>query len=189
MKKKLILIAGIPAAGKTRYGVHIAARLNLPFFGKDHFKEKLHDVLKWDNTVRDNSKLYGMAAYSALYHAAECLMKTGISLVLESNFVPPCTPIINNFVTQYGYQALTVLFDAEIRVLHQRFCARDTMDERHPGLVSGSLIHDDFSLENFEKGCVSMREFCIGERIIVDTTDFSAVDYDLIDRKIMDLLK
>ena len=184
MNKKLILIAGIPASGKTRYGIHISEKLNLPFFSKDHFKEKLHDVLKWDNTVRGNSKHYGTAAYSVFYHATECLMKAGVSLVVESNFVPQCEEILNRYVTQYGYLAMTVLFDAEITVLHKRFLERDETEERHPGLVSGGLIHDDFNLNKFEEGCKPMREFRVGEKITVDTTYFAELDYSAIDEMV-----
>jgi len=185
---KLILIAGIPASGKTRYGLHISNRLNLIFFSKDAFKEKLHDVLKWDNAVRENSKFYGMAAYSVFFHAVECAMRTGAPLAIESNFVPECEETLNVFASRYCYEALTVLFDADSKILHRRFIERDLTGERHRGLISGGLKHDDFSPENFEKSCAPMRDFIIGERIVVDTTDFAKVDYGEIDEKVIGFL-
>lgn len=41
---KLILIAGIPASGKTRYGLHLSEIVELPFFSKDAFKKHLHGL-------------------------------------------------------------------------------------------------------------------------------------------------
>ena len=175
----VILIAGIPASGKTTYARHISEKLNIPFVGKDAIKEKLYDVLKYDTSRRENSKLYGAASYSVFFHIAECLMKADVSFVLESNFSPASADVLLPLVQQYHYRALTVLFDADIKVLHKRFCERDATVERHPGLVTKGTVLVDF--DTFSEGTLPLRDFCIGERITVDTTDFSKVDYDKVD--------
>jgi dephospho-CoA kinase len=41
--KFLILIAGVPASGKTRYALHLAEKLHIPVFCKDHIKEHLYE--------------------------------------------------------------------------------------------------------------------------------------------------
>ena len=189
MNKKLILIAGIPASGKTSCGLRIAKKFNVPFFSKDHFKERLHDALKWDNTVRANSKLYGGAAYDMALHAAERTMAAGAPLMLESNFRPENAVDIAEMVSRHNYEALTVLFDADIKTLHRRFIGRDETEERHPGLISGGLKHADFTLENFEAGCAPLRKFRVGELVIVDTTDFDSVDYGALDGRIENFLR
>ena len=48
MKPYIILIAGVPASGKTAYARHVAEKLHIPFIGKDNIKEKLYDSLQWD---------------------------------------------------------------------------------------------------------------------------------------------
>jgi len=175
----VILVAGIPASGKTIYAQHISEKLNIPFIGKDAIKEKLHDVIKFDTSKRENSQLYGAASYSVFFHIAECLMKADVSFVFESNFSPASANVLLPIIQQYNYQALTVLFDADIKVLHKRFCERDVTDERHPGLVTkGTDLHN---FDTFSKGTLPLRDFCIGEKITVDTTDFSTVDYNKID--------
>jgi len=183
----IILVAGIPAAGKTTYARHITKKLHIPFIGKDNIKEKLHDVLQYDTSKQGNSKLYGSASYSVFFHIAECLMKVDVSFVLESNFTPDSAEILAPLVQKYNYRALTVLFDADMEVLHKRFCERDITDERHPGLRSKSGINNDF--EHFKSGTLPLRDFCVGDKITVDTTDFLKVDYGSIDCSIINFIE
>ena len=188
-KPYIIAIAGIPASGKTVYGRHLAEKMNIPFISKDAIKEKLHDVLKFDNTARENSQLYGAASYSVFYHITECLMKTKISFILESNFHPMSVEKLSKLTEEYGYNAVTVLFDADIQVLHKRFVERDLTEERHPGLVSIIAVENSLNdFEVFKTGTAPLREFCIGKKIVVDTTDFSKVSYEEVDKKVLEAI-
>jgi len=179
MKSYLIIIAGIPASGKTTYGKHIAEKLRIPFICKDSIKEKLYDAIHYDTSKRENLQLYGTASYSVFFHIAECLMKADISFVLESNFTPFSSEVLLPLVQQYSYRPLTILFDADMKVLHKRFCERDVTDERHPGLASKSDAFSDF--DTFKNGALPFREFCVGDKLTVDTTDFSKINYVNVD--------
>lgn len=187
MNQYVVIIAGIPAAGKTTYARHISEKLHAPFISKDNIKEKLYDVLRFDTSKRENEQLYGMASYSVFYHIAEQLMKADISFVLESNFTPYSAEVLSPLVQKYGFRAITVLFDADIKVLHKRFCDRDITDERHPGLMSKSNVYNDF--DTFNNVSLPLRDFCVGKKIMVDTTDFGTVDYNEIDTLIIDFTK
>ncbi len=182
-KPYIIIICGIPASGKTTYGIHIAERLRIPFLSKDDMKQCLHDAFGYDTTVYANAKIYGMAAYVVSYHTAEMLMRCGLPFVFESNFTPMSVDILEPLIEGYGYQALTIAFDADIRVLHKRFVARDDSGDRPEGLKSASGIYHDF--DTFANATLPLRAFDVGgERITIDTTDFSNVHYDEIDRKV-----
>ena len=183
MMPYVIIIAGIPASGKTTYARHIAEEMHIPFIGKDAIKEKLYDVLRFDTSKRENSQLYGMASYGVFFHIAECLMKADVSFVLESNFIPSSADVLNPLIQKYTYRALTVLFDADMKVLHKRFCDRDVTEERHPGLASKSNVFNDY--EVFNTVTLPLRDFCVGEKIVVDTTDFTKVEYSKIDAQIV----
>jgi predicted kinase len=183
----VIIIAGISASGKTVYARHISEKLNIPLIARDSIKEKLHDVIRFDNIKRETSKLYGTASYSVLFHIAECLMKADISFVLESNFSPASVDDLMPLVKLYNYKPLTVLFDADIEVLHKRFLERDKTGERPQALISKGADLDDF--ENFRIGTLPLKDFCIGKKITVDTTDFSKVDYDEIDNLVIEYIK
>jgi len=113
-------------------------------------------------------------------------MKANASFVLESNFTPSSADILLPLVREYKYAALTILFDAEIKTLHKRFCERDVTDERHPGLASTSNAFVD--LAKFQNATLPLREFCVGDKFVVDTTDFSTVDYEKIDTHVINFI-
>jgi hypothetical protein len=66
--------------------------------------------------------------------------------------------------------------DANPEVAHKRFCERQGID-----------IKTDF---NFDYNTAdSYRDFCVGEKITIDTTDFTKVDYDEIDDLIINFIQ
>ena len=183
MKPYIILVGGIPASGKTTYARHIAGKLGIPFISKDAIKENLYEALLWDTSVRENSKLYGYASYKVLFHILDSLMQAGVSFVAESNFITAAMDALLPMVEQYGYRALTVLMDADLDVLCKRFNDRDKTDQRHPGLVMAT------TLTGFTDEEASLfRDFCVGDKIVVDTTDLASLDYTKADTDIIDFI-
>lgn len=83
---KLILIAGASATGKTRYAKHLINTLHLPVLSKDSIKEVMHDGLHYNADTVEKTQYYGACAYKLFFHFAECLMKSGVDFILESNF-------------------------------------------------------------------------------------------------------
>ena len=172
MTPYIILIAGISGSGKTTYARYLAKKLHVPFIGKDNIKEKLHDVIQYDTEQQGNSQLYGAASYSVFFHIAECLMKADISFVLESNFNLASADILLPIVEKCNYRALTILFDADMEVLYKRIIEREATDERHPGLKIPSNSNINYFNPDIYKN------FCVGEKIMIDTTDFTKVDFE-----------
>ena len=119
------MIAGIPASGKTTYGLHLAKVLGIPFFSKDAFKERMHDALHYDLVSPEVSRLYGAAAYEVFYYAAGQVMRAGSPLILESNFPPRSAERLNSMLMDYGYEDLTFLLDGRLEAPHHRFVERD----------------------------------------------------------------
>lgn len=104
------------------------------------------------------------------------------AFILESNFVKESIPILKNLVKKYNYHTITIRFEGDLEVLHERFIKRENSNERHQGLTSNGIF-DDF--ENFKKTADKANEFKINEQeIIVNTTDFSKVDFEKIINKI-----
>ena len=179
--RRLVLVAGLPAAGKTAYAAHLARVLGVPFFSKDAMKEHLHNALHYDPVSAEVSHLYGGAAYEVFYYAAEQVMYSGYPLILESNFPPDSAEILRGLLARYQYEPFTFLFDADIRVLHKRFVERDHTPERHAGLVSKSGIYEDF--EVFSQAVLPLRDFSVGGKgKRVDTTEFKKVSYPELDK-------
>lgn len=109
-----------------------------------------------------------------------------IRFLLNFYFVKESIYIIKNLLKKYEYKCITIRFEGDLHTLHRRFLKREYSDERHSGLVANGMF-DDF--ENFEKTSLKSKEFKIDENeIIVDTTDFSKVDFEKIIEKLKDYI-
>lgn len=184
MIKTLIIIAGMPATGKTTFANYLSDKMKVPLVSKDWLKEIIWDKIHFDTNIRAESQKYGGLAFDLTFHICEMLMKTNQIFIIESNFTKPCPNILNSIVNKYKYKVITVLFDGDVEVIHQRFLARDVTEERHQGLVSNNYFSD---FELFKKATKPSRDFDYGDiRIIVDSTDFSKVSYDDIVVKILE---
>lgn len=184
LKRVMILIAGMPGTGKTRYANYLSNRLQIALVCKDKLKEIIWDKIHYDTKIRAESQKYGSLAYDVSYYFCEMLMKINQTLIFESNFVNQCADILRPMVDKYGYKVITVLFNGNIEVIHQRFLKRDVTEERHQGLVSNGYFND---YNYFKTATESCRNFNFGNAIIeVDSTDFSNISYDKITEMIFD---
>lgn len=179
MKEKcVIIITGMSATGKTTNGIKIASQLRIPFFSKDEIKEILFNATDNENATYEDKRKIGAASYDILYHDTEVLMKAGCSFILESNFVKQSSDILKSLISKYNYNSITIRFEADLKVLHERFLERENTTKRPKGLVANGVF-DDF--KEFEKLSNKCKEFKINDNeIIVDTTDFSNIDIDEI---------
>ncbi|MCI8965173.1 MAG: AAA family ATPase [Clostridia bacterium] len=179
MKEKcLIIITGMSATGKTTNGIKIASKLGMPFFSKDRIKEILFDATCNEDATYEDKRKIGAASYDILYHDTEVLMKSGYSFILESNFVKQSSDILKKLISKYNYNSITIRFEADLKVLHERFLERENTTNRHKGLVANGAF-DDF--KEFEKLSNKCKEFKINDNeIVIDTTDFSNIDIDEI---------
>lgn len=179
MKNIVIVIAGSPATGKTTYGNKISKKLSIPIFSKDKLKEVIYDSMEEDKLEYEAKRKIGIASYSVLWAICEEIMKTGSIFIIESNFTNASSIKINELLNKYHYKSIVIKFDADIRTLHQRFLEREKKTERHPGLVADGIF-DDF--EKFKEIAKKAKNFELGDNkeILVDTTDFSKVDFKWI---------
>ncbi len=176
--KNIIIITGELAAGKTSYGKKISEELNIPFFSKDKIKEILFDSFCDADLDYESKKKVGATAYSIFYYIIEEQMKVGMPLIAESNFVKESISIIKNLLNKYDYKSMTIRFEGDLKILHKRFLEREYSSERHMGLVANGVF-DNF--EDFKKTSAKSKEFKINDNeILVDTTDFSKVNFDEI---------
>lgn len=173
----------MPATGKTTFANYLSERMQVPLVCKDKIKEIIWEQVYYNTNIRTESQKYGGLAYDVSFHFCETLMKTNQTFILESNFMNPCPDILSSKVIKYKYRVITVLFDGDVDVIHQRFMKRDNTEERHPGLVSNNYFSD---FEYFKKAIQPCRDFNFGDiRIIIDSTNFSKVSYDDIIAKIL----
>lgn len=178
--KFLIIIAGMPATGKTTYGNKIAKELQLPFFSKDKFKEVIYDsVINNDEFEYEEKRKIGITSYSVLYTICEVMMKASSNFIIESNFTNESAIKINELIKKYNYKSVVIKFDTDIKILHKRFLDREKTIERHPGLIADGKFND---FATFNKISSKSKNFRLEgvEEILIDTSDFSKVDFEKI---------
>ena len=128
-----ILVAGMPASGKSTIAVRISESLGIPMLSKDSIKEVLFDDLGFHS--RAEKVQLGTAAMHILYYAAAQLMKVGKPFILENNFEDASISGIMALLETHHYTAVTVHLTGDPEVIYRRFAARDLSDTRHRGHV------------------------------------------------------
>jgi predicted kinase len=179
MNKKIIIITGHCAAGKTTFAARLSRELGIPYFAKDLIKIALNRSFPVEN--RADSRRLSAIAFDAIAFNAEKFMEVGLPLIIEANFVMMENhggikegDALRSLITRYGYQPLTYLFTGDLPVLYKRFAARDAIAER--GVAN--KMWGEYTFEDYLKDNVHLKEFNIGGKIVkIDATDFDAVDF------------
>jgi predicted kinase len=179
--KYFIVICGDLAAGKSTYGKKVSKELQIPFFSKDKIKEILFDSMNNRNLSYEEKRKIGASSYAVFYNIAEQLMEANQAFILESNFIKESEDILKTFISKYDYKCITIKFIGDLKVLHERFKQREYSEERHQSLVANGKFD---SFEEYEKQSIILRDFKMNDEIIIDTTDFSKVNFESIMKQI-----
>ena len=186
-----ILVAGMPASGKSRFAKWLSTRRALPMMSKDSIKERLFDTVGFANRA-EKVKL-GQAAELVLLDFARTQLDAGRPFIVENNFESANEPAWRELLTREGCKPITVRFDGDPATIYARFAARERSPERHRGHVVNTCYPEITpapctppALDAFCAGIEArgFRQFAIGQLIQVDSTILSQIDYEAIDREI-----
>jgi predicted kinase len=129
----LVIVSGLPATGKSSLAETLRDELGWPLFTKDRFKELLYDVANPQATdiTREDSRVIGQQAIALLSHVARELLETGISCMLEANYIPEYAPadLAPLLALANGKQVHCSIPDD---LVLERYRARAANGERHP---------------------------------------------------------
>lgn len=180
-----ILIAGLPATGKSAFANLLSRELGIPCLSKDGIKESLFDSLGFQS--REEKVRLGEAAYRILLEQAEKILSHGLTVALENNFEDISRAPLMEMLKRTGAKPVTVMFDGDIAAIHARFLKRDRSPERHRGHVVNTRYPETeptpyvpLSLDAFAAGMEARgyRRFDVGgAKLIVDTTEIASVDW------------
>lgn len=166
--KKLLLITGDLACGKSTFGKILSKRYDTNLFYKDHIKEMLGDTIGYSNR-EENLKL-SKAAVELMALIFSEFAPLDKDLILEANFHTHELEKLHEIAACHGYDVLTLVFRADTKLLHGRYLNRIANENRHPVHIISVL--DDY--EDFEAYIRKARdEFVPGETLAVNADDFS----------------
>jgi predicted kinase len=177
----LILVTGLPGAGKTSVGRTLSERLTIPFLSKDAFKERIFDTLGWKDKAW--SRRVSEASHRILDYIVEEELKASHSLIVESNFKPDIDSArFRAFQRRFGVVGVQVLCWAQGDVLFERYWARHQTN-RHPGHIEPATPEE----QRRDLAVGKAEPLQIGGPVIeLDTTDFAKIDYSSLAQAIDD---
>lgn len=178
MTPKIIIVSGLPGAGKTTLGRKIARKLGFPFFHKDGIREILFENFSQSQT--DDTKSIQAASYDVLYAIAREIVSAGDSAVLESNFEEQFdTPRFLALQEKFNCTLIQIYCQIDEKVAFNRFKERAQRGDRHPS----HSTHQTF--ESFKKSLLDNRQYHLKlPGITVDTTTLEGVNLEEIITKI-----
>lgn len=166
--KKLLLIMGDLACGKSTFASILSKRYNVNNFGKDSIKEVLGDTIGFVNR-EENLKLSG-ATMQLMFFLFSEFTKLGKPLILESNFHTNELETLQDIAKKQGYEVFTLVLRGNAELLHKRYLHRAQNEKRHPVHLSTTLdVYEDFKAY-WER---SRKEEIPGEILEINANDFS----------------
>ncbi len=192
----LIILAGMPATGKTTLSKKLADAFGMPILEKDEIKEEMYKIQGYQNL--EDRAVADVVANAILLKCAQNILNSGTSLLLVNNFDPTMTEQVQNLLDSTGCRCVMVFLDGDPDILHQRYVQRDAIHSRHsvhelwdkyppePGDVPKTMSRELFR-EVFEE--MGMADFKINApRIDIDATHPETVDVDRLIGEIRQLL-
>ena len=117
--RKIILVGGVLAAGKSTYANIIKEKYKLTVVTKDRLKEILGDNICVSN--REDNKKLSVICFELLKYLMECNVT---SIAFESNFKPYELIELQKVCIELKYDVLSIVFDGDNEILHNRFIKR-----------------------------------------------------------------
>ena len=181
---ELIVIAGMPATGKSTLAAGLAEAFGYPVLEKDNIKEVLFDTLGFENYAQKRN--LDIAANDVLLHVLETMLRAGRSVIAVNNFDSDSTAALCRLIERYQPRCVSVFLGGDAQTLYERYVERDKRHLRHLGHVlqehypphegdclDYAMTREEFDEKFFKRGMDQVR--CPSGRIDLDMTDFSAV--------------
>ena len=138
----LIIIAGMPATGKSTVAAAVSKAFGYPVIEKDYLKEGLFDVLGFENYAQ--KRALDHAANEELLRTVRALLKSGTSAIIDNNFDTASGEKLCEVINEYDPKCVTVFLSGDPQTLYERYAERDNKHLRHLGAGGGALrVQDD----------------------------------------------
>lgn len=195
----LIIIAGMPASGKSTYAKKLSRAIGYPIIEKDNIKEELFDTLGF--TCYAEKRQHDVAATAVLLRVADDMLSCGQSLIMVNNFRDDAKDTLEKLINKYDCRCVIVFFGGNSDVFYKRYVERDNAHARHLGHVlqdhfpprPGDSLDYEMTREEFRQKfeMLGMDKLQVqgGVRIVVDATDPALIDVNALNDAIVQALK
>lgn len=168
MMKKIIVIAGDLASGKSTLADNLSDKLHFIALKKDPYKEIIVDKMSFSS--REENKKISELTMDIIFFTALNAMKVGEDLIIEANFHHEELIRLEKLIALYHYQVCYLFLTGDLSVLYQRFLAR--VPYRHKAHLSAGL-QNDFTL---------FSQYILDSRKDVQGFSFHPIDTTNIDK-------
>lgn len=128
---RLIIIAGMPATGKTYLSKRLQTVFSYPIIEKDGIKERLFDTIGFRDYA--GKRQLDVAANAVLFEILENLCRSDTDTIVVNNFSSTDAERLNRSLGQKCIHCVTVFLNGDAQVLYERYYRRDRNGERHLG--------------------------------------------------------
>lgn len=193
----VIVLAGMPASGKSTVSKRISAEFSYPVLEKDALKEEIFDTMGFNCYAEKRKSDH--AANAVLLRALESILKCGGSAILDNNFDVASAERLDALLGKYGAKCITVFLGGETEAFYNRYVERDRLHLRHLGHVvqdhyplregdspDYTMTREEFDEKFVKRGMTDIK--LRGERIDVDATYPEKIDLDGLVNKIKALM-
>ena len=194
----IIIVAGMPASGKTTFVNKLSKALGYPVLEKDAIKEELFDVIGFQNYAQ--KRLMDVAATAVLLRCADSLLSGGQSMILVYNFRADAAPTVEAMLEKHNCGCIFLFFGGDGDVFYERYVQRDLVPTRHLGHVlqdryppqpgdplTYSMTREEFA-SKFEHLGMNQFQISRGTRIDIDATYPERIDTEAVIAQIRSLL-
>lgn len=166
--KKLLIITGDLACGKSTFAEHLSVKYGVPLFCKDNVKEILGDTVGFSD--RAENRRLSVASVQIMEHIFARLAERGQDMIAEANFRSEELEAFHKIAENSGFDMLTLRFTGDEAILFRRFRDRIEHGDRHPVHQSAGLK----DLETFSAYLHTIRAEILPGRVVdVCADDFS----------------
>lgn len=187
--RKVILLAGYPATGKTYMSNIIKECIpSAMYIAQDEFKELLYDKIGFNDLTEKNQLID--EARNLFYNTVDQSLQQNQVLILDYPFSAKQFSFLEELKMKYDADFLTIRLVGDLDVLYDRRVERDLVPTRNKGHIldcyhgyeTYSRANYPLTREAYKTSCINGKynQFQYGQLIEVDVTDYEQINYEHI---------
>lgn len=184
MKNTMILVSGMPAAGKTTFADWLSQKLRAPLVSYDRIAAKLMEIKEKASDSSKDHPGFEAVPYEFFLFEMEENMRSSALFIAEYIFSDKMVAWLERITEKYGYQVINIHMNTDPETAYRRYIERNTQN------AEAGKIRPSISLEKFCDATKQNRSFLYGTHLVeVDTEDFARISYEDIYKTVAEYMR